>query len=258
MAMARLGSFSFELNTAAFQTLQRKVEYRWEMQNRIGRAPAAQFTGRGQDTIELSGTIYPHFRGGIAQVGAMRAAAEEGEALPLVYAFEAVGQYAGLWVIKSISEERTVFWSNGVPRKIEFSLSLTSYGEDFGDIVSAITPGTGPAVPVAKSAIGLIGQARTSLSGPLTPPSGIAAATGFLGQAQSRLAGFTLPPMVQANSLISQAISGLNAGGVNGIRSATSLMSQAENRLITGVVNKVSSLVRKVVAKTPIRRLGGG
>ena len=49
--MAKLGEYMFSLETAAFQQLQRDTAYRWATLNRIGRAPARQFTGLGEDAI---------------------------------------------------------------------------------------------------------------------------------------------------------------------------------------------------------------
>ena len=128
--MARLGDYQFSLETASFDTLQRSTEYRWAAQDRIGRDQAQQFLGMGEDRIELRGTIYPHFRGGLGQLALMREAAGRGKPLPLIYAFERVGQYNGLWCIKSVSDERSVPIRNGAARKIEFSLCLVAYGED--------------------------------------------------------------------------------------------------------------------------------
>ncbi len=135
--MAALGPYQFSLETAAFDTLQRSTDFRWAAQNRIGRAPAQQFLGYGEDTIELQGTIYPHFRGGLGQLSAMRAMAARGEPLPLVYAFETAGQYNGLWCIKSVKDARSVPIRNGAARKIEFTLQLVAYGED-ADVAAII------------------------------------------------------------------------------------------------------------------------
>lgn len=128
--MARLGAFTFSLDTAAFQELQRSSTFNWQAKNRIGRQPAHQLTGRGADKITLSGVIYPHFRGGLGQIELLRQQAKTGEPLPLIYAFETVGQYCGLWCVTDIEETRTVLFENGTPRKIEFRLSLVEYGED--------------------------------------------------------------------------------------------------------------------------------
>lgn len=160
--MAKLGDYMFGLDTAAFQQLQRDTQYRWSMQKRIGRAAAAQFTGLDDDTIELSGLIYPHFRGGIRQLGQMRETAGQGKPLPLVYAFDQVGQYCGQWCIKSIREGRTVFNRDGTPKKIEFSLSLAYYGEDAsagaGAVVSLVSSvAAGFAVTTAVPVPALIG-----------------------------------------------------------------------------------------------------
>lgn len=128
--MARLGGFTFSIDTAAFQSLQRATDYRWQGQNRIGRLPAQQFTGPGRDSIQLAGTIYPHYRGGLGQIGQLRAQAGLGVPLPLIYAFESVGQYCGLWCIMGIDEVRTTFLEGGLPKRIDFRLGLEAYGED--------------------------------------------------------------------------------------------------------------------------------
>lgn len=128
--MAQLGDYQFSLETAAFDQLLRDTEYLWRGQNRIGRAPAQQFLGLGEDSITLQGTIYPHFRGGLGQLEAMRSAAGNGEPLALIYAFETVGQYVGRWCIRRISDERSVLIRNGAARKIDFKLTLVAYGED--------------------------------------------------------------------------------------------------------------------------------
>lgn len=127
--MAKLGSYMFSLDTAAFQSLVRDTQFRWASIQRVGNRSAHQFTGYDDETIELAGIIYPHFRGGIGQIELMRAEAGKGVPLALTYAFNRVGEYAGLWCIRSIRETRREFFSNGLPRAIEFSLSLVAYGE---------------------------------------------------------------------------------------------------------------------------------
>ena len=43
--MIILGSYRFAISSAAFQSLKRQSEYRWQEINRIGADPALQFTG---------------------------------------------------------------------------------------------------------------------------------------------------------------------------------------------------------------------
>lgn len=136
--MARLGEFQFGIDTAAFQELQRVSSYKWQGKNRIGRKPAQQFTGPDAEKITMNGVIYPHYRGGLGQIGQMRVAASRGQPQILVYAFEQVGQYCGRWCVTDIEETRTVFFDNGMPRKIEFRISLVEYGEDGVDQAAMI------------------------------------------------------------------------------------------------------------------------
>jgi len=125
--MMGLGAFRFAIDTAAYQTLTRKDEYRWESQERIGRHPAMQFIGAGHTTFTLEGSIFPHWRAGLGQIDAMRAMAGQGVPLRLVSGY---GRIFGLFVIMAIDETQTVFLSNGAPRKQEFAIELKSYGAD--------------------------------------------------------------------------------------------------------------------------------
>jgi uncharacterized protein len=124
--MLKLGDYNFALSTAAYQQLRRSTEYRWPVQERLGREPARQFVGKGNDKLDFEGVIYPEFKGGLNQLEQMRTAAGTGKPLRLV---DAKGKSWGLWCIEHIEETQQVFFVNGVPRKIEFRLSLGSYGE---------------------------------------------------------------------------------------------------------------------------------
>jgi phage protein U len=125
--MMALGDYRFCLEKAAFQAFSQENSWRWASIDRFGRQPATQYLGPGSPKMSLSGTIYPHFKGGLGQLTAMRAEANKGT--PLV-AISGWGQYLGLWCIESISEDRTTFLGNGAPLKIDFKMSLISYGGD--------------------------------------------------------------------------------------------------------------------------------
>ncbi|MCP5136609.1 MAG: phage tail protein [Gammaproteobacteria bacterium] len=122
--MLALGEFRFSLDTAAFQSLQRTTEWSWAEAERAGAIPSLQYTGPGRDSITLQGVIYPEYRGGFAQIDAMRTQAGRGEPLDLV---DGGGGVRGAWVIKSITEGRESLYPNGQPRKQTFSLSLQRY-----------------------------------------------------------------------------------------------------------------------------------
>lgn len=133
--MMRLGPYRFALTTAAYQNLARTAEYRWVSQERIGRHPAMQFIGEGHTKITLDGTIYPHFAGGLGQLEQMRGLAGLGVPLILV---SGGGRIFGQFVIMAVDETQTVFFANGAPRKMEFALSLQSYGADGGGLVGGV------------------------------------------------------------------------------------------------------------------------
>lgn len=125
--MMSLGSFRFSIETAAYEELRRNTTYDWPDQQRVGRESARQFTGISEDTIELSGRIYPTYRGGLGQVDDMRELAGRGQ--PLLFV-DGRGRVWGKWCITRISETQRAFMANGAPRRIDFALSLQAYGAD--------------------------------------------------------------------------------------------------------------------------------
>jgi len=128
--MMALGDFRFSLDTAAFQSLERTSSWRWDAIDRMDAAPGQQFCGPGEDTVSMNGTIYPAYRGGLGQVAAMRAEAAKGQALLLV---DGTGGVWGRYCITEIRETRETFFSNGVPRKIDFGITLKAHGGEVDD-----------------------------------------------------------------------------------------------------------------------------
>lgn len=119
--MVQLGGYQFAIETAAYQSLSRSTAYRWQPQDRIGQRAAVQFTGPGAETITLSGVIYPHWRGGIGQIDAMRAEAAKGKPLMLV---DGLGRVHGRWVIERVDESQEAFSQSGAPLKQRFTMKI--------------------------------------------------------------------------------------------------------------------------------------
>jgi len=134
--MLALGMFVFSLRTAAYQEMQRQTEWRHPGNNRIGAAAARQFLGRGDDAITLPGLIVPELAGTTLSLDALRLMANTGKAWPMV---EGTGRIYGLWVIESLSETHTLFFRDGTPRRIEFTLSLKRVDDDRIDLLGAAT-----------------------------------------------------------------------------------------------------------------------
>ncbi|MCW2107958.1 UNVERIFIED_ORG: phage protein U [Rahnella aquatilis] len=133
--MLALGFFVFQLQTVPYQSLQRDVDYRWPANNRVGLRPLPQFLGVNEEKITLSGVLMPEITGGKLSLLALNLMADEGKAWPLL---EGSGTIYGMFVVNSVSETHTEFFSNGAPRKIEFTLTLTRVDESlaamFGDM----------------------------------------------------------------------------------------------------------------------------
>jgi len=123
----QLGSFQFDLQNGAPQTLDRTAEYRWEEQPRILRDPANQFLGPGSQQITLDGTLYPGFTGKVTTIESLRSLAAKGEPQMLT---DGMGKVHGKWVIKRVREGQGSFLQGGAPRRIDFTLDLLRYAED--------------------------------------------------------------------------------------------------------------------------------
>jgi phage protein U len=136
--MMTYGMFVFGLDTAAYQELQRQTSWRHSAQNRIGRRPARQFLGPGDDTITLTGVLLPQFTGGQQNLDELREMANEGAAWPLI---EGNGTNYGLFVIESMRERKTHQMEDGTAQRIEFDLVLQRVEDDETQRLGTLNPG---------------------------------------------------------------------------------------------------------------------
>ncbi|ASD67628.1 MULTISPECIES: phage tail protein [Pseudoalteromonas] len=134
--MMQLGDYKFSVSTAAFNKLQYDSQYRWEAhKSQTDKdSPPMQFIGVGEQTLNIEGVIFPQIvDNGLKQLDMMRDEAAKGEPMTLGYVEESgksspsVGRVMGKWVIKRISETRTLFFNDGIPREIQFSMELSRY-----------------------------------------------------------------------------------------------------------------------------------
>ena len=126
--------FRFAVDTAAYQSLTRRTEWRWPAQDRLWNEPARQFTGRGTDEITLEGVILPAWKGGLGQIKAMRAMADaalkDGSAARPLMLTTGYGDVLGEWVITGLEEEQPVIGPSGAPLEQRFRLTLAAYARD--------------------------------------------------------------------------------------------------------------------------------
>ncbi len=119
--------YYFNLDTAAFEELTRSSEFRWASQERLGRRPAQQAVGMGEERITLKGAIYPGWKGGLKQLDTLRSIGAQLLPLGLTTGY---GEVLGNWCLKNIEEDQSAFLQGGIPRKQGFTLEFVRYGDD--------------------------------------------------------------------------------------------------------------------------------
>lgn len=120
--MLSLGMFGFALDTLAYQEFSRRTDWKHGRTPRFGARDANQFTGPGADTVSLRGYLLPELAGDPDSLDDLRDMAGGGESFPLV---GGDGRVYGNFIIIGIDEGQTLFFSDGKPRRIEFTIDLT-------------------------------------------------------------------------------------------------------------------------------------
>lgn len=133
--MMALGLFVFMRSTLPYQEFQRQTDWRHPTNSRVGARPASQFVGVGDDKITLGGVLLPEIAGSRLSLDLLRLMADAGEAWPLI---EGTGRIHGLFVVENLSETGTVFFSDGAPRRIEFSLGLRRVDDGLVDMLGSV------------------------------------------------------------------------------------------------------------------------
>lgn len=172
--MMTLGMFVFSLPTASYQSLQRQMDWTHAEQKRVGARPTYQYVGAGADTITLTGTLYPEITGGRVTLDLLRVMAEEGKGWPLI---EGTGRIYGFWAITALQETDTVFFPDGSPRKIEFTLNLVRIDEKRIDLLStginaALAGVTGVLAAPLNKLRGRVNSVGSKLKNPLSKIKG--------------------------------------------------------------------------------------
>lgn len=119
--MMIFGTYVFSLSTAAYQQMQRQMDWRHVSSARVGARPARQYVGQGDDSITLQGTISAELTGDPDTLDDLRALADEGKPQALV---EGTGRVYGGYVLVSLIETRRELHSDGTPRLIDFQMQL--------------------------------------------------------------------------------------------------------------------------------------
>lgn len=123
-------SFYFNLSTAGYDTLRRQTSYNIAAQDRLTRRPALQAVSKGGESITVSGAIFTR-KAGADQINRLRSI---GFAMAPFMLTTGYGEAMGQWYLSRIEEEQSGLFSDGMPRKQQFTLEFQRYGEDYSDI----------------------------------------------------------------------------------------------------------------------------
>lgn len=122
-----IGQFAFETDTALFDQLRRRRSWRHPASDRVAARPARQFAGPDEDSISLSGRIYPGQLGNPDSLTELAEMADTGQAWSLV---GGEGEVYGAFVILSQDETHRALLPDGRGLVIDFSLDLTRVDDD--------------------------------------------------------------------------------------------------------------------------------
>lgn len=125
MAMLQIGSVQFKTTGPHYESLKNSARFSWPAQGRFGRRDALQFTGEGEESIEIAGTIYPEYFGGFSALASLKSMARRPQMV-----VSGAGDVFGRWAIEEVANEQTYQDRFGRPAKITFTLRLMRYGED--------------------------------------------------------------------------------------------------------------------------------
>ncbi|WP_394736839.1 phage tail protein [Shigella flexneri] len=149
--MMVLGLYVFMLRTVPYQELQYQRSWRRAANSRVNRRPSTQFLGPDNDSLTLSGVLLPEVTGGRLSLLALELMAEQGKAWPLI---EGSGTIYGMFVIESLSQTNTEFFAGGMPRRIEFTITLKRVDESQSDMFGSLSDQLSNLQDSAASAIG--------------------------------------------------------------------------------------------------------
>lgn len=130
--LIQLGSFPFQIKTAAYHRLTRQTQANWTRLPILNGHEHLHATGIGNEVIQLEGTVYPEYavkmggKGGTFTIDGLRTYCKSLKPYRIT---AADGSTWGFWVIESITNQDSRWLSDGTPRKQDFQIQLRYYGE---------------------------------------------------------------------------------------------------------------------------------
>lgn len=119
-----LGPHMFHSTRFGYNKFGHEVSTNWAEIEVVGGENIGQWTGGQSEKITIGGVIFPEEFGGLTTMEAIRVASLSGVILPLI---TLSGRVFGNYRIDSLGQDEEFHNRFGLPRKDEFSLSLTKH-----------------------------------------------------------------------------------------------------------------------------------
>ncbi len=127
-----IGEFKFSVATTAFESLSKKVSYRWA-ENKLSKGNSVLFfSGADNEEISIKATLYPLIGGKNAREAfdRLKAIAAAGKEQIVI---DSSGRSLGRWVITALSCHLSAFSAAGDAKKIEIDINLKEFFSDLRD-----------------------------------------------------------------------------------------------------------------------------
>lgn len=117
----QLGAMTFEVYPLNVGTVEREGGSDYAAKDIVGAHRPREFVGEADEKVKLSGFLYPHKFGGVAQLSALQAIAKMGVPQLLL---RGDGSLLGWFIIEKVTDKHTYIDRVGVGRMIEFEVEL--------------------------------------------------------------------------------------------------------------------------------------
>lgn len=119
-----LGPYMFHSTNFGYNKFGRGVSTNWSEIEVVGGPNVAQWTGGQSEKLTIAGVVFPEEFGGTSTMKALQQAAQTGIILPLI---TLAGSVFGNFRIEGVEEDQAYHNRFGLPRKNDYSISLTRH-----------------------------------------------------------------------------------------------------------------------------------
>lgn len=129
-ALLALGSHIFQIDRLNYQQFARSTEAKWASIPRFGTYPGRQFVGYGDDTITISGLLFPDEFGDRSDYEAVRTTQRAANPVMLIGWADASSTVATIYgrvVILFVDDEQSAINRAGLGRKVSYTIEVAPF-----------------------------------------------------------------------------------------------------------------------------------